>query len=112
MLVEGDFGELPSETIGALTDVNTATQRLISLVKDMLDVSRIEQGRLELKISEFDLGEICQEVITSLVPIAQEKGIKLAYQQSTEVERPLVSADMAKVKLVLSNLVGIALKLT
>jgi len=112
MLLEGDFGELPSEASEALTDVNTSTERLISLVNDMLDVSRIEQGRLELKIAEFNLEEICQEVITSLVPIAQEKDIKLAYQKSTEVERLLVSADIDKVRQVLFNLVGNALKFT
>ncbi|HLE24151.1 MAG TPA: GAF domain-containing protein [Thermodesulfobacteriota bacterium] len=112
MLFEGDFGELPSEAKDALTDVNTATQRLISLVNDILDVSRIEQGRLELKILEFDLGEICQEVLDNLTPISQEKGIKLAYQKSAEVVRPLVSADMNKVMQVLNNLVGNALKFT
>jgi len=112
MLLESDFGELPTEAKEALTDVNTATQRLISLINDIVDVSRIEQGRLELKILEFDLGEICQEVLDNLTPISQEKGIKLAYQKSTEVGRPFVSADMNKVMQVLTNLVGNALKFT
>src|SRR4030066_276571 len=112
MLLEGDFGELPSDASEALTYVNTSTERLISLVNDMLDVSRIELGRLELKIAEFDLGGICEEVITSLVPIAQEKDIKLAYQKSTEEERLLASAAKDKVRQVLFNLVGNALKFT
>ncbi len=112
MLLEGDFGELPPEAIEALADVNTAVERLISLVNDMLDASRIEQGKLRFEISEFDLGEIYQEVVASLLPMAQEKGIKLTYPKSLEEERPLVSADEDKVRRVLTNLIGNALKFT
>jgi len=112
MLMEGDFGELSPEITLALTKVSTGTKRLIDLVKSMLDISRIEQGRLEFNISTFDLCDVCQEVINTLMPIAQEKGIKLEYRQPTGAEKPLVSADEDRVGQVLINLVGNAIQFT
>jgi PAS domain S-box-containing protein len=112
MLLEGDYGSLPTEAVEALADVNSATKRLIGLTNYMLDVSRIEEGRLEFKISDFDIGKVCDKVITDLKPIAQEKGLKMEYEKPTVVGTLLVSGDKFRVEQVVINLIGNALKFT
>jgi len=112
MLLEGDYGSLPTEAVEALADINTATNRLIGLTNYMLDVSRIEQGRLEFKISDFDIEEVCDKILTDLKPIAEEKGLKLEYQKPTVAGALLVSGDKFRVEQVIVNLIGNALKFT
>ena len=112
MLLEGDFGELSHKAIGALTDVNTAVERLISLVNDMLDASRIAERRLIVKISEFDIGGICQEVADNMTSMVKDGEVKFTYREPADKERQLVSADIDKVRQVLFNLIGNALKFT
>src|SRR3990170_3006539 len=112
MLLEGDFGELSSKAIGALTYVNTAVERLISLVNDMLDASRIAERRLIVKISEFDIGGICQEVADNMTSMVKDGEVKFTYREPADKERQLVSADIDKVRQVLFNLIGNALKFT
>lgn len=94
-----------------LQNTYESTQRLIRLVNDMLNVSRIESGRLVIKQKPISLEKLVDESLTELVPKAQEQNIRL------EVERPQtplqnVFADADKIKEVVMNLVGNSLKFT
>lgn len=89
----------------------TSTQRLINLVNDMLNVSRIESGRFTLAMKPIDLPELINTVYTEMLPKAQEQKINL------EFARPLqslskVQADPERVEQVLINLIGNSLKFT
>lgn len=86
-----------------------STERLINLVNDMLNVSRIESGRVEVKPVPFSMQELADEVMAEVAPKATEKQINL---QSLKVKVPEVFADKDKVHQVLLNLVGNALKFT
>jgi PAS domain S-box-containing protein len=112
MLLEGDYGSLPPEAVEALLDMNTAAKRLIGLTNYMLDISRIEQGRLEFKTFDFDIGELCEKVINDLTPIAQGKGLTIEYQKPTVEGTLLVSGDKFRVEQVIINLIDNALKYT
>jgi signal transduction histidine kinase/CHASE3 domain sensor protein len=112
MLLEGDFGVLSPKVMFAITEVNTATKRLMDLVKSMLDISRIEQGRFEVHNSNFDLSNLYDEVIQNLRSVAEEKGIRLEYRRLTEAEKLFVLADKDRVQQILINLVGNAIKFT
>jgi signal transduction histidine kinase/CHASE3 domain sensor protein len=112
MLLEGDFGVLSPKVMFAITEVTTATKRLMTLVNSMLDISRIEQGRLEINNSNFDLCNVYHEVVQGLAPVAQEKGIKLDFRPPTGAEKPFVLADKDRVQQILINLVGNAMKFT
>lgn len=86
-----------------------STERLINLVNDMLNISRIEGGRIALKLEMVDIVELTGEVVEELLPKATEKGVKL------EIERanvPNVLADRDKIHEVLLNLMGNSLKFT
>jgi len=93
-----------------LTRSFNATNRLIKLVNDMLNVSRIESGRLSLELKKVDIYQLVGEVIDEIKPRADEMGILIARGEHIEIEE--VIADEDKIKEVLINLIGNALKFT
>lgn len=92
-----------------LSRVLSSTERLISLVNDMLNVSRIESGRVEITPQEFDITALFSEVFTEIEPKVKERNLHL---QMTQDHLPKVFADQDKVHQVLLNLLGNALKFT
>ncbi len=86
-----------------------STERLINLVNDMLNVSRIEAGKVEITPKSFDMASLVKEVYEEVRAKADEKRLQL---QILEHKVPLVFADPDKVHQVLLNLVGNALKFT
>lgn len=92
-----------------LSRVIVSTDRLINLVNDMLNVSRIEAGKIEINPRAFDINELVNEVIDEVRPRALERGITL-FVMADKILR--VFADEDKVHEVLLNLVGNSLKFT
>lgn len=88
-----------------------STQRLINLVNDMLNVSRIESGRFTLAMKPFDLGSLINMVYAEMLPKAQEQKINLQFARPLQ-SLPKVSADPERVEQVLINLIGNSLKFT
>lgn len=86
-----------------------STERLINLVNDMLNVSRIEAGRIEVSPKAFDIQGLVDETFGEVDAKANEKGIRL---QVIKGQMPQVFADSDKVHQVLLNLLGNALKFT
>ena len=91
-----------------LTRASQDANRLTLLVNDLLDVSRLEAGRMELELEEVELGSVIRETLDSLRQQAQEKSIALTYSGS---ETPLgIKADRHRLQQVLTNLVTNAIK--
>lgn len=86
-----------------------STERLINLVNDMLNVSRIESGRVEISPVSFYVQDLVDDVLAEVGPKAAEKQVKV---QSLQVRTPEVFADKDKAHQVLLNLIGNALKFT
>lgn len=86
-----------------------STERLINLVNDMLNVSRIESGHIEITPRAFDIGVLVKDVIEEVKVKADEKRLQLLV---LEHKMPQVFADAAKVHEILLNLVGNSLKFT
>lgn len=89
----------------------TSTQRLINLVNDMLNVSRIESGRFTLAMKAIDVGELIATIHTEMLPKAQEQKINLEFARPLQ-PLPQVQADPERVEQVLINLIGNSLKFT
>lgn len=109
MIFEGDYGPVNKSLGEPLKDISKSTQRLIILVNDILNVSRIETGKLKLALSTFDIRAVIGEMVEQLMPIAIEKGISFGIEGSGSV---VVQADKDKSKEILNNLIGNALKFT
>lgn len=86
-----------------------STERLINLVNDMLNVSRIESGRIEISPQSFDLQNLIGEVMVEIDAKAKEKNLQISIAPAT---LPKVFADPNKVHQVLLNILGNSLKFT
>ncbi|MBI4100265.1 hypothetical protein HY439_00790 [Candidatus Microgenomates bacterium] len=111
LLLEGKDGSLTEKQKLHLDRAYSSTDRLIALVNDLLNVSRIESGRLNIEMKPVDLKTIFSEVISEMLPRLQEQKLEIQ-QESLSENIPLVSADPEKIKEVLFNLIGNSLKFT
>lgn len=111
MVFEGDYGEINENLKEPLADIASSTERLIQLVNDLLDVSRIEGGRVKYFLSDIKINDLIQEIVVLLQPVAFQKGIELRFNQSLGSDE-VIRADANKVKQILSNLIGNSLKFT
>ncbi len=85
-------------------------KNLLALINDILDLSKIEAGRLELKLDEFDLTNLITTTIAELRPLAEQKQLPLLLR--TELDNPIVINDSTRVRQVLVNLLSNAIKFT
>ncbi|WP_455243927.1 response regulator [Petrachloros mirabilis] len=88
-----------------------AGSNLLHLINDILDLSKVESGHLELESIEFDLNELMEKAIEILAMKAHEKGLELAYHLSPEVPCSLVG-DPTRLQQILINLISNAIKFT
>ncbi|MEX0803672.1 MAG: HAMP domain-containing sensor histidine kinase [Candidatus Binatia bacterium] len=103
-------GPLTEKQSHYLARVRSNTQHLAVLINDLLDLSKIEEGKIELQAARMSLGGLVHEVVETLKPIAAEKPIEL--EVTTLEPSILVWADRDKVTQVLTNLIGNAIKFT
>ena len=109
-MLDGLTGELNPGQLRYLTRIKANTDRLARLINDLLDLTRIEAGRLELRPTSLLLTTLVTEVAASLRPVAEDKHIQL----DIAVSAPDATAwaDRDQVTQVLMNLLGNALKFT
>ena len=100
-----------SEVKEMLKDIHTASVRLIGIVNDFLDASRLELKKTEMKISQFSIKELVEKTMEQVNPEFMEKELeyKLEVGENTDF---MVNADKDKLQQVLINLIGNAIKFT
>jgi signal transduction histidine kinase len=108
-LLDGLTGPVTGKQRHCLARVQANVGRLARMVSDLLDLTRIEAGKLDLCAARLDLGEAIADVAESLRPLARAHAIQLALRVTGS---PAVWADAHKVHQVLTNLVSNALKFT
>ncbi|MBM3268157.1 MAG: hypothetical protein FJZ01_10965 [Candidatus Sericytochromatia bacterium] len=87
-----------------------AAQRLNGLLEDLLDLYRLEAGKLDLALKPLDVPGLVREAVDQITPVAREKGLTVA--QAVQAELPPVVGDRAKLSRVMSNLLSNAVKYT
>ncbi len=110
MILDGDYGQVSKEVRQALEKVYQSTQRMVNLIESLLNVTRIESGRLMFNFQKADFKKLCQETVADFLPLAKEKGISLTWESTGRI--PLIKMDSAKIKEVISNLLDNSLKYT
>lgn len=112
LVADGTYGKIENKEMKKGIDVIIASSaRLEALVEDLLNVSRIEQGRLDVNNEKIELEPIVQEIVSQLSISADEKKLLLEYKKP-EKKLPLVLADQEKLKQALINLIGNSIKYT
>lgn len=110
-VLAGDYGKVPAKILEQLTRTQNTNNHLISLIEDMLNVSRIERGKMEFLFETTNLEELARFSYEQLLPIAGDKKLKLTY---TPPPKPLpqIMADKEKLRQVMNNIIDNALKYT
>lgn len=111
MVMEGDTGDIPEKARGFLADASNITDRLVRLVNNMLNVSRIEEGRMVYQVEVENLSQVARAVFSQFVPEAQRKGLKYDLHIPNEL-RDRVKVDPDRIQEVLGNFLSNAIKYT
>jgi PAS domain S-box-containing protein len=111
MFLDGDLGRISKEQKEFLEDAYKSNERMIELVNNLLDVSRIEEGRYIFKPSLSSLEEIIQERVAYYQPEAQKKGLKLEFKKPKKAV-PKIMLDREKIMVAIDNLIRNGLKYT
>ncbi|MGL6112797.1 MAG: GAF domain-containing protein, partial [Rubrivivax sp.] len=110
VLIERMFGELNDKQDDYLKDIFSSGKHLLSLINDILDLSKIEAGRMELEVENFDVPSALSNAMTLVRERAQRHGITLGLDTAPEVGE--MRADERKFKQILLNLLTNAVKFT
>jgi len=110
LLMEEVMGELNPEQKEYLREVVTNSDHLLHLINSILDLSKVESGKMALNIEPFDMTRLSKEVKSSVQPLLKKKGLKLDLFIPEEL--PLIEADERKIKQVLLNLISNSIKFT
>ncbi len=110
MTLQGVSGELSASQRRNLSRIDANARHLLTLINEILDITRIEAGRMPIQIVAFNLTELVREVTTELEPIIAKSGLQVVCKLPSDL--PSLRTDRQKVKQILVNLLSNALKFT
>ncbi len=108
LMIDKKVGDLNPKQLEYLKDIHASGSHLLQLINDVLDLAKIESGKMELIIESFQIIDAIKEVISVLSPIADKKRISISLNLSTEINN--VSIDKSKFRQILYNLISNAIK--
>ncbi len=110
VLLQGMAGPLNAEQSKQLGMVQTSAHHLLALINDVLDISKIEAGQLEIMRSPFDLRSAIETALRTVTPLAEKKGLALAATMDSNVG--VMVSDRRRVEQIMLNLLNNAIKFT
>jgi signal transduction histidine kinase/DNA-binding response OmpR family regulator len=110
ILLDGIDGPINEEQQQDIQQVNKSGQSLLGLINQILDLSKIEAGKMELSLERVELPGLISSVLESISPLAQEKGLRIDTRFTPSL--PAVEADPVRLKQILINLLSNAVKFT
>lgn len=110
LLLSGVYGELTEKQDDRLSRVYRSGKNLLDLINDILDISKIEAGRLELELAQLDIGHVVNEASDSIAAQVEAKGLDFVIDVSRDLAK--IKADPQRIRQVMTNLLGNAVKFT
>ncbi|TLM76293.1 MAG: PAS domain S-box protein [Actinobacteria bacterium] len=110
VLLQGLAGPLDEEQRTQVGMINSAGKHLLDLVNEILDISKIEAGRLRLEFVEFDASDIVRAAVDTIRPLAEEKDLEVRMEIAEDLDG--IVSDRVRVQQLLINLLGNAVKFT
>jgi signal transduction histidine kinase len=110
LILKGKTGEINEVQTNFLSMAEKNIDRLTNILTNLLDLSRIESGKIQMKSEELDLRGVIEFILSSLKPQADGKSIQLNMEVAEEIRR--VYGDREKIEQILTNLIGNAIKFT
>lgn len=111
LIFEGLYGKYSDQIKDVLEKVYISNERLIKLVEDLLNISRIDSGRMTFQFEKNSITEVVNEVFSTMEMVAENKKLKLEYKKPTKDIGDLIF-DKVKIREVISNFVDNAIKYT
>jgi signal transduction histidine kinase len=108
-MVDGDLS--PQEMSEYTRIIHQSGMNLLDLISDLLDLSKIEAGKLELELGEFHLAALIQQLKQMMTPRARQKGLDLTFTMSPQIPWTLMG-DVARIRQILLNLISNGIKFT
>jgi two-component system sensor histidine kinase BarA len=93
-----------------VTNIQSSGQQLLNLINDILDLAKIEAGKMQVRLVEFPIQDVCEGMLAMFRPMAEKKNIDL--RGSFASDMPLLRQDIVKIQQILSNLLSNAIKFT
>jgi two-component system, NarL family, sensor histidine kinase BarA len=111
------FGEVLVSSVGLtekqmrwVNNIRSSGEQLLNLINDILDLAKIEAGKMQVRLVEFSSYDVCEGMMTMFRPLAEKKNIDLRSQLSPAI--PVLRQDVVKLQQILSNLLSNAIKFT
>jgi signal transduction histidine kinase len=109
IMANGYAGEINAEQKKQLGMVQDSARHLLALINDVIDISKIEAGKIEAGVSTFNFDDVLREVENTLGPAAREQGLVLHVERGVPLS---ITSDERRVKQIITNLVSNAIKFT
>ncbi len=109
-LYQGDMGDLSGGQQNLIGQMYRNSLKLLDMINQMLDFSKFEAGKMQLRLGPTDLDETVRDIIAVFEDVTERKGIKLGYVRESEI--PILYLDVEKIERVLMNLLRNAIKFT
>jgi|GEM_PF-619257 len=110
LLLSQIYGELNHKQVDRLNRVNSGGKRLLELINDVLDLSKIEAGQLEIVLAPMSLSDVIYDAIADITPQAEAKGLTL--DPVLPLDMPPIQADAQRIRQMVTNLLDNAVKFT
>jgi len=110
MLLTQNFGPLNEKQLKYVSNISVSGSHLLKLINDVLDLSKVEAGKMELNVEKFSIPDSVYEVKALLTPLASKKSIRVL--STVDEELTTIKADRTKFKQILYNLMDNAIKFT
>ncbi|MBN1669065.1 MAG: zinc-ribbon domain-containing protein [Anaerolineales bacterium] len=110
LLLDDGLGPINQQQSEALAVMLRSEERLERLIENLIQFSLVARGDLSLQLTNFDIGQVFEEVVMEYIPVCKNKGISL--QANTARQMPFVRADRQKITWVLAQLIDNAVKFT
>ncbi len=101
---------LDDRQVRYVSNIQLSGQNLLAMINDVLDLAKIESGRMQIHAVEFSLLDLVERQVSSLAPLAEKKNIDLDFE--VDPECPLLFQDIGKIEQILINLLSNAIKFT
>lgn len=110
LIIDGSYGSVPKEILDVVKKIFNSSGVLAQTINDFLNVSRIEQGRMQYDMETIDCNKLIARIVEDLQPVAQER--RLSLTQETTCTDCHIYADKAKLQHIFTNLIDNAIKYT
>ncbi|EKD59049.1 MAG: two-component sensor histidine kinase [uncultured bacterium] len=111
LVFEGNYGKIPKKLVDPLARVQKSNMRLLHLIEDLLNISRIESGRMVFEFQKEKVEDLLEELVESFELLVKEKGLNFSLKLPRR-KLPLILIDRGKIREAISNLIDNSIKYT